>query len=65
VPQVYWDAVPLGELEAWVKANLPADAMDTLERGMQGARFKVAEKQAMTPAADAYLRSLSGANRPE
>jgi len=61
VPESYWDAMPLPQLQAWINANLPADAADTLERGMQTARFKVAEKQALIPAADAYIESLSRA----
>jgi hypothetical protein len=61
VPDTYWDAMPLPQLEAWIHANLPADAADTLERGMQTARFKVAEKQALIPAADTYIESLSPA----
>jgi hypothetical protein len=61
VPQRYWDAMPLGQLEAWIRANVPADAADGIERGMQAARFNVSEKQALIPAADAYLKS----SRPE
>jgi aminopeptidase N len=64
VPGVYWDAMPASVLEAWVKANLPADAADTAERGMQAARFKIAEKQSIAPAADAYLQTLPQAKRP-
>ena len=64
VPDVYWDSLPLAQLEAWVKANIPAEASETMERGMQTARAKLAEKQALIPAADAYLRGLSQARRP-
>ena len=65
VPQVYWDAMPVPVLETWVRANLPTDAADTMERGMQAARFKVAEKRALAPAADAYLNGSSQIKRPE
>jgi len=61
VPQRYWDAMPLGQLEAWIRANVPADAADGIERGLQAARFNASEKQALIPAADAYLKS----SRPE
>jgi aminopeptidase N len=60
VPEVYWDSVPLGQLEAWVRENCPAEAADTIERGMQTARFKLAEKQALIPAADAFIKARSG-----
>ncbi len=65
VPQTYWDAMPLIQLEAWVKANLPADAADTMERGMQAARFKVSEKKFLAPATDAYLKGSPPLKRPE
>jgi hypothetical protein len=47
--------VPLEQLEAWIKANVPAEAADTLERGMQTARFKRSQKQALIPEADAFI----------
>jgi aminopeptidase N len=57
VPEIYWDSLPLAQLESWVRDNSPAEAADAIERGMQAARFKLAEKQALIPAADAYIKS--------
>jgi hypothetical protein len=60
VPEIYWDSVPLAELETWVRANCPAEAADSIEGGMQTARFKLSEKQALVPAADAFIKARSG-----
>jgi hypothetical protein len=51
VPQWFWSGVPLGDLEAWVRAQVPAEMTPNIERGMQTARFKLAEKQTFLPAA--------------
>jgi aminopeptidase N len=60
VPVVYWDSMPLDQLETWVKAHVPAEAADTVARGMQTARFRLSEKQTLVPAADAFLKSRQG-----
>ena len=57
VPQFFWSGVPLSELEAWVRSQVPAEMAPNIERGMQTARFKMAEKQTLQAAADAYVRS--------
>lgn len=59
VPGVYWDAVPLEQLDAWVRAHVPAEMSDNVARGMETAGFKLAEKRMLVPAADSYLRSKS------
>ncbi|HEY0801860.1 MAG TPA: M1 family aminopeptidase [Steroidobacteraceae bacterium] len=56
-PAVYWDALALDQLEAWVRANIPKGASDNLARGMETARFLTAQKPALVKAADAYLAS--------
>jgi aminopeptidase N len=56
-PAVFWDSVPLDQLEAWVRAHVPAEMSDNVERGMESAHFKLSEKQDLVPAADAYVRS--------
>ena len=33
VPQWLWSGVPLGDLEAWVRAQVPAEMTPTIERG--------------------------------
>jgi aminopeptidase N len=59
VPQFYWNAVPADQLEAWVKAHVPAGMSDNVARGMESARFRLSEKQALVPEADAYVSSLA------
>jgi aminopeptidase N len=54
-PTVYWDALPLDQLEAWVRANIPKGAADNLARGMETAHHLAAQKLALVKAADAYL----------
>jgi aminopeptidase N len=61
VPVIYWDSVPLDELETWVKAHVPAEAADTVARGMQTARFRLDVKRALVPATDAFVKSRKGA----
>jgi hypothetical protein len=47
--------MPLGEMNSWLKAHVPAEMGPQIEKGMDGARFQVEEKQALVPEADAYL----------
>ncbi len=44
VPEIYWSALPLPELEAWVRAHVKAEMAPDVERGMESARFRLAEK---------------------
>ncbi|HEY2779743.1 MAG TPA: M1 family metallopeptidase [Steroidobacteraceae bacterium] len=62
-PAVYWDALPLDQLESWVRANIPPGAFDNLARGMETARHLAAQKPALTKAADLYLASAKHAAR--
>jgi hypothetical protein len=55
VPEYFWSSLPLDQLEAWLKAHVPAGMEDNIAKGMQAARFKVSQKQALVPAADDYL----------
>jgi aminopeptidase N len=57
VPVWFWDALPPDQLEAWLRAHVPAEMSGNIERGVQTARFLKSEKQALAPAADAYLES--------
>jgi aminopeptidase N len=61
VPQWFWSGVPLADLEAWMRAQVPAEMATNIERGLQTARFKMSERQLLLPAADAYLRSRAAA----
>jgi aminopeptidase N len=64
VPAIYWDSVPLDELEAWVRAHVPSEMSANVERGMETARFRLSEKQALVPAADSYVSSLPQRAQP-
>jgi hypothetical protein len=55
VPEIFWNGVPLSDLETWVRAHVPAEMSPSVERGMETARFKLAEKTALVREADAYL----------
>ena len=57
VPEFLWNAVPLDELEIWLKARVPPEMASNLARGMQAARFRLSRKTAIVAAADAYLAS--------
>ena len=57
VPTSFWDSVPLDQLEAWVRSHVPAEMSENVDRGMESAHFRLSEKQALVPAADAYVRS--------
>ena len=58
VPTLYWDSVPLDELETWVRAHVPAEMSANVDRGMESARFNFSEKEALIPAIDAYVSAL-------
>ena len=57
VPVYFWDSVPLDQLESWVRAHVPEQMAPNVARGMETARFKLSEKEALVAAADAYVRS--------
>jgi hypothetical protein len=60
-PVVYWDALPLDQLEAWVRANIPTGVSDNLARGMETAHHLADQKLALVKAADMYLASAKHA----
>jgi aminopeptidase N len=55
VPQYFWNSLPPDQMEAWIRARVPAEMNDYIEKGMEGARFQYSQKQALVPAADAFL----------
>jgi aminopeptidase N len=60
VPETFWDAGGLDQLEAWVRSRVPAEMSVNVARGMEAARVRLAQKTQLVPAADAYVRSHSG-----
>ncbi len=57
VPQGYWNAVPLDQLEAWIKAHVPTEMAPNIARGMEAARFQLGLKQKLVPATDSFLQA--------
>jgi aminopeptidase N len=57
LPEFVWDGAPLAEIESWVRAHLPAEMSAHVERGMETARARRAEKQLLVRETDAYLAS--------
>ena len=57
VPQTFWNSLPLDQLKAWILAHVPQEMAANVEKGMDGAKFKVDTKQALVPAADAYVKT--------
>jgi aminopeptidase N len=58
VPQAFWNSLPPDQMEAWIRARVPAEMNDYIEKGMEGARFQYSQKKALVPAADAYVAHL-------
>jgi aminopeptidase N len=56
-PEIYWDALPLDQLEAWIKDRAPAELAPNLARGMETARYRLAQKTRLSQSADAFIRS--------
>jgi aminopeptidase N len=55
IPDIYWSAVPLDQLEHWVRAHVPAEMADSVARGMEDAHFQFDEKKLLVEAADRYV----------
>jgi aminopeptidase N len=55
VPQIFWDSLPPDQMQAWLEAHVPAEMSPQIAKGMEGARFQVAEKAQLVPEAEAYL----------
>ncbi|MGO9934507.1 MAG: M1 family metallopeptidase [Steroidobacteraceae bacterium] len=55
IPEGFWDKIPLADLEAWVRAHVAAESGPLVDRGMETARFRLAEKDMLVRDADAYL----------
>ena len=58
IPQVYWRAAPLPEIDTWLGAHVPRELTTAREHYMEQARLRVAERSALLPAADRYVQQL-------
>lgn len=56
MPESYWSGIPLAEVDAWVRGHVPAEMGENVDRGMETARFRLAEKDRLIRDADAYLQ---------
>jgi aminopeptidase N len=54
VPEGYWSGIPPADIEAWVRAHVPAEMGPNVDRGMETVRFRLAEKDRLVRAADAF-----------
>ena len=57
VPEAFWKAQPLDEMDHWIRAHVPPSLGPFVDRGMEAARFKASEKTALTQGADDFLAS--------
>ena len=53
VPEIYWDAAPVDEVVAWMKAHAPAEAAPELARGAERAKFHLVTRERLDAQADA------------
>jgi aminopeptidase N len=61
VPEVFWSGVPLDQLDSWIHAHVPAEMNGLVQRGMEGARYKLAEKKILLAASDAWKGKAAAA----
>ena len=57
VPGIFWNAVPIDQLEAWIRGHVPAEMGPYIARGLESARFSLAEKNTLVATADKYVAS--------
>jgi hypothetical protein len=60
LPQIYWSGVPLDEIEKFVRAHVPKEMSEVVDRGMESARYQLARKALLVREADAYLQPRGG-----
>jgi hypothetical protein len=53
LPEIYWDAAPIDEIAAWVKAQTPPEAAPELARGTERAAFHRLARERLDAQADA------------
>ena len=59
IPQVFWSALPLDDLDSWLRAHVPAEFYGQLDHGMERARVRLDQRARLVPAADAFLQQPS------
>ncbi len=54
VPEYFWNSAPPEQIEQWVRAHVAAEMSRNVDRGMEAARFRLSEQQALIAAVDAF-----------
>jgi aminopeptidase N len=57
VPRIFWEALPLAQLESWIRAQLPAEMAPEVARGMDTARFEQSEHEALRAEAERFIQA--------
>ena len=57
VPRMFWNSLPLEQLQAWILARVPNEMTTEVAKGMDAAKFKADVKRMLVPAADAYVKT--------
>ncbi len=55
-PLVFWSGIPLSEIEAFMRAKVPADMGPEVERGLQSAKVRLRRREILVRETDAYLK---------
>lgn len=58
-PGIFWNSVPLEQLESWVKAHAPAEMTMEIARGMETARFRLDLKARLNKAVSEFAAKQS------
>jgi aminopeptidase N len=53
VPEYFWNGASLDRIEQWVRAHVASEMSRNVDRGMEAARFRLSEQQALLTAVDA------------
>ena len=56
VPQVFWSALPLADLDTWLRGHIPAEFSGQVDHGLERARVRLAQRERLVPAADTFVR---------
>ena len=54
-PLIFWSGIPLQELEAYMRAHVPANMAPEVERGMQAAKVRLRRREILVRETDAWL----------
>jgi hypothetical protein len=55
-PLIFWSGIPLGEIEAFMRAKVPAGMGPEVKRGLESAKVRLRRREILVHEIDAYLR---------